>query len=54
MMGKQRTPLVDSVLGQHVALSVAAHLARSLYSTETYTTTRSTSSKCWMCLREHW
>jgi len=29
MMGKQRTPLVDSVLGQHVALSVAAHLARS-------------------------
>lgn len=28
-MGKRRTLVVDSVLGQHLALSVAAHLARS-------------------------
>ena len=29
MGAKRRTSLVDSVLGQHIALSVAAHLARS-------------------------
>jgi len=28
-VGKRRTLIVDSVLGQHIALSVAAHLARS-------------------------